>query len=157
MRLALGALLIACLACWVAVAQFVPAGLVLFALAVFTQETAIALRRLESGGRDRAGARLEALRWSLDGALALMLAVALAGVWPDRLFPPVILLGLANLLPLLTPCRWTALVEDRALLALVLAIAAASGQLPAVLQLIALLLLAVSLFAARRQDRLTPA
>lgn len=155
--LALGALLIAGLACWAVLVQFVAAGLVLFALAAFALETALSLRRLERRGQDPVGARLEGLRWLLDGVLAAILTVAMVGSWPDRSFSPVILLGLANLLPRLSACRWIGPVEDRALLALSLAVTASFGRLSAALQLIALVLLACCLFAARGRDRLTPA
>jgi hypothetical protein len=157
--LALVALLLACIACWAAVAQYVAAGLAVCAVAVFLLEVSLRLRRLEIGGqdRDRAVARLEALRWLLDAVLVALLAAGMAGSWPERLFPAAILLGLVNLLPLLSARRWIAPVEDRVSQSLILSIAAMAGYLLPALQLITLLLLGLSLIAARRRDRLTPA
>jgi hypothetical protein len=70
----------------------------------------------------------------------------------ERVFPPLILLGLTRLLPRAFDRPWTAWLEDRALLSLLLAFAAAAGVLGEAVQVIALALAlaGIALPGARR-------
>jgi hypothetical protein len=73
----------------------------------------------------------------------------------SRAFPPFILLCLVRLLPRVLLRGWTAWLEDRALLALLLAIAAALGVLMPVVQLFAAALAAAGLLLAGGKAQLT--
>ena len=128
-------------------------GLGAFAVASCLLEAALVLRRIERRGDER----MALMRWLLDAALVVLLALALPGDWPGRLFAPLIVVGLANLLPALTGVRWVVPAKDRAVLAVLLALAASFAGLQVVLQGLAVVLLGLALFVVHRTGRLTGA
>ncbi|WP_164852770.1 hypothetical protein [Novosphingobium umbonatum] len=95
----------------------------------------------------------------MDGALLLLLTAGLASPSQGLLqaaFAPLMLLGLLRLVPRLPDIRWAALLEDRALWALALAVAELFGLLPLAVCLSAMALLLAGVFTLSRQNQLTP-
>ena len=73
----------------------------------------------------------------------------------QRAFAPVMLICILRMLPRFFSARWIALVEDRALLALVLAIAAGFGRLSTVVPIVAVILGIIGIASPVRASRLT--
>ena len=115
-----------------------------------------ALARGGMGQQMRLGKFDNAPAWCVDVALVVILALAMPGAWLERLFAPLVLVGLLRLAAGMVSPRWAELSEDRATLAVLLAVASAFGlPFPAVAGL-ALGLLALLLFGlARGSARLT--
>jgi hypothetical protein len=137
-----------------ALAGWPVAGFLLVALGVLAGELSAGVARLASApfGLDRrARAMAAAVAVAIDLALAACAMLAIEQHWLHRLFPPLVLIGL---LRMLRPETWPgprALLGDRLLVALVLAVAAALGFAePAVM---ALALLAIALEAAQTLAR----
>ena len=99
--------------------------------------------------------------WLVDAALLALLtwrerADALSNDTWTRGFAALMLLGQLRLAPHLLPARWGEWLADRAVLALLLALAAAIGMLTPAVAVLALALLAAGLLRTGR-PRLTPA
>lgn len=133
----------------------VSSGLAVLALSWTFGEAAAALDRAE-----RAGSAGKALFSRLCGVLLalsdmVLLVLLMLGLdvrfdgWPERLFAPLILLGLIWLVPAIARQRWGALCGDRALLALLLAIGGFVGVLLPVTQGLALAMIGCALVFAR--------
>jgi hypothetical protein len=75
--------------------------------------------------------------------------------WPHVVFPPIVLLGLLRILPRSLALRHVGWLEDRLLLALVLAFAAAAGHLLPVVQILALAALLAGIVLPRIPTILT--
>ena len=97
--------------------------------------------------------------WLMDGVLLLLLsrsqpsvagAGLIVGLW-SHAFAPLMLLGLVRLVPRLVGGEWAPWLEDRALLAMGLCVAALAGVLAPVLGLIALALVIVGIAATDPQ------
>ncbi len=86
-----------------------------------------------------------ALGWGIDAAFVAILAFASPLPVPQALFAPLVLLGLLRISPRLVKGAPAAALTDRALLAVILAIAAAAGGLSATVEVLAILLLALFL------------
>jgi hypothetical protein len=101
----------------------------------------------------------QVLGWLLDVTLiAIVVWSAPLLPWESalaRIFPPFILVCLARLLPRVLLRGWIAWLEDRALLALLLALAAALGVLVLAVQLLAMALATAALLLAARKSQLT--
>jgi hypothetical protein len=91
----------------------------------------------------------------LDITFVAVLALPLAGGWPARLFAALVLMGLVRLAERLIGPKWAEFLQDRAVLAVVLAAAMQLGVLPLATQVLSLLLLAALLGFIGRQSRLT--
>lgn len=99
------------------------------------------------------------LGWLIDGVL-----VAVAG-WsvathhlefePDRYFPALMLVSLLRLVPRALGSRWTALLEDRALLAVLLGAAALLGEASLVIHVAAVIVALAGILLPRAEIRLT--
>lgn len=97
-------------------------------------------------------------RWIVDGVLLVLLALARGGqTYQSALFAPLMLLGLLRLVPALVSSRKAAWMEDRALLALMLALFSLLGLLQNGVATLAVGLLLGGIIAVGRQNRLTPA
>jgi len=91
-------------------------------------------------------------RWlpiAVDAALVACGAGAIAGEWPDRLFAPLVLVGLLRTVRWPSGAPATALLGDRAVLAALLAVAAAFGMAKPAIMLAALLLIGLQLADSR--------
>lgn len=93
--------------------------------------------------------------WLLDLALVSIIALSLAGAWPERLFAPLVLIGLSRVGARAIKAAWAELLEDRLVLAVVLAIAAGFTVLLPAIELLALALLALLLGLLRGTAQLT--
>lgn len=85
--------------------------------------------------------------WLVDAGLTTCGVLAIDGAWAHRLFPPLVLLGVLHALK---PAQWaglTALPGDRAVLALLLGVAAMFGLAEPAIMLVSLALLV--LYAAK--------
>jgi len=143
---------------------FPAAGLVTAAVAWLIRICASAMLRMERtflGTPDGRWRRKKIYSWALDASLVAILTwnltdTDLYSFW-QRLFGPVMLLAMIRLLPRVIAERWTAWVEDRLLLALALALAAAFGRLAPAVTLLAMGLAALEILWPARQTRITPA
>ncbi len=140
----------------------VPFGLGLCGLGWLLREAATLLARIESDpldGRSDGVTKRALYGWLLDAVI-----VALAG-WETalnvgqpayvRMFPPLMLIALVRLVPKAIGGRWAAWVEDRVLLCLVLAVAAAAGLGSEVMHISALILAVAGILVPRTETRLT--
>lgn len=128
------------------------AGLLLAGLGWLAGEAAGGLRAIARAGiRRKEGPAWPwaTLGWGIDAAFVAILAFASALSVPHALFAPLALLGLLRIAPRLVEGASSAALSDRALLAIVLAIAAAAGGLDATVQVLAILLLALFLAPVR--------
>ncbi|OCC23193.1 hypothetical protein MB02_13650 [Croceicoccus estronivorus] len=136
-------------------------GLILLALAWLVGDAASALDRGEragNGARPGFARALLACRVMSDLILVALVSVGI-GVrfvfWPERLFVPLILIGLVWLVPGLSTQRWGAICGDRILLALLLAAGTLLGVLLPVAQCLILVLLGCGIAFSRLGSRLT--
>jgi hypothetical protein len=105
-----------------------PLGFGLVALAAVASELVAGLLSL----RDAPFARVRRRLWAqlpllVDLALAACAAFAIDGSWLHRLFPPLVLLGTLHAGRFAERADWSSLLGDRALLAVLLAVAAGFG------------------------------
>lgn len=124
------------------------AGLLLAGLGWLAGEAAGGLRAIARAGiRRKEGPEWPwvALGWAIDVAFVAILALAAVVPLPEALFAPLVLLGLLRIAPRLVKGAPAKALTDRALLAIVLAIAVAAGGLAATVQVLAILLLALFL------------
>ena len=136
-------------------------GLVLSALGWVLREIAVLLARIE--GETLTSTRgldgRVAYGWLTDGVI--MTLVGWSWVIPvgqpvaHRFFPTFVLIGLLRLLPRALAGRWTAWLDDRALLALLLAVAVATGVSAMAIYLAVVLLLAAGILLPRGEVQLT--
>jgi len=124
------------------------AGFVFVALGVLGKELGAGLARLAGApfGHDgRARTKGVALGTLADLALAGVAVLAIDQDWLHRLFPPLILLGLLRALRMERRSGPSALIGDRMLLALLLAIATAAGFVEVAVMALALCLVALEM------------
>lgn len=136
------------------------AGIILCGLGWISGQAGAALAMLARAGSDReeGGRRSLALAAILiDLAFVAVLALALHGTRAERLFPPLVLLGALRIASAYIPAKWAEIAQDRAALALLLAIAAAAGVLLPAIQLLVLLLIAALLGFSRESGQITRA
>jgi len=141
---------------------FAISGLVLCGIASVECATAAALRRVE---RVALGLQAPAmptdaiLCWAIDLAIVVLLiwTMPAAEEYPlaDRAFAPLLLLILMRLVPRIIQPSWAPWIEDRFLLSLLLALAAAMGFLVGTVQLLALLLALGALLLPGGKARIT--
>ena len=135
-------------------------GIALCGVAWLLGESASALRSISRAGL--AGSQKPApiatiLDWLVDAAFVSIVALSLAGPLAGRIFAPLVLLGLARLVGRLVASRAAEIVQDRAVLALILALAAAGGVLLPAIQLLSLAFLILLLAFTRAETRITQA
>ncbi|HEX4847621.1 MAG TPA: hypothetical protein VFV30_05720 [Novosphingobium sp.] len=136
-------------------------GLGFAALGWLLRECAVLLARIETESpHRRAGLdSKEIYGWLTDGIIVVLTALAVeahAGQhFIDRLFPPFMLVALLRILPRLVSPRWAAWFGDRALLALVLGGAVASGAGSAAVHIAAALAALAGIVLPMAQSRLT--
>ncbi|MBS1240287.1 MAG: hypothetical protein H6R45_993 [Proteobacteria bacterium] len=94
---------------------------------------------------------------AIDLLLVAVLALALTGSWPERLYPALMLVGAARAAGALIPGRWAEITQDRAVLALFLTAAAAGHALLPAIQILSLALIGAILGLARGSAQLTRA
>jgi len=141
-----------------AVAGWPVLGFVLVALGALLAEFAIGLVHLRdapfgASARKRLNLLVPCL---VDAALIACAALSLDGDWLHRLFPPLVLLGALHAS---RPGHWlnlAALLGDRALLAVVFALAAALDLAEPAVMLAALTILALDATVFRARSRITP-
>jgi hypothetical protein len=133
-------------------------GFVLVAAGALLAEFAAGLAHLRDAPFGSPGKRrLERLVPCLvDAALTASAVLAIEGGWLQRLFPPLVLLGVlqAN-----RPSRWpklAALLGDRGPLALIFAVAATVELAEPAVMLVALVVIALDAAAFRATSRITP-
>jgi hypothetical protein len=101
----------------------------------------------------------QVLGWLLD--IELIALIAWSTPLPEwesvlsRIFPPFMLLAMTRFLPRVLLRGWIAWLEDRALLALLLALAAALGVLVPAVQVITMLLAFAALLLSAGKSQLT--
>ncbi len=159
---ALGAAAIMLLALGTAWFGYASLALVLCAVAWTIRRASGLLERVEHDSlnlRKSAISGERILGWLLDLELiAVIFWSAPLPPWEsllDRLFPPFILIALVQLLPRVMLRGWIAWLEDRALLALLLALAAALGGLIPVVQLLAIVLAMAALLLSVGKSQIT--
>ena len=134
-------------------------GFLLAALGALLAEFAAGLVHLRDAPFGATGhRRLTAMvPGAVDAALTAVAALALDGDWANRLFPPLVLLAALHAS---RPGRWpgiAALLGDRTLLALLLAVAAAFDLAAPAVMLLALLVIVLDATVFRAKTRITPA
>ncbi len=93
----------------------------------------------------------------IDLALIVVLASALPGTRAERLFAPLVLIGTTTLAGRVITAKWAEIGQDRAALALLLALASLGGVLLPVIQLLALAAIAAMLGFSRGTAQITRA
>lgn len=158
---AAAALLLALAGGWLG---FTGSALVFCALAWALRSAAALIDRIRHDSSDPSTGvvlRDRALDWALDLTIGAILFwnIPYSGVTGlfGRLFVPIMLLGLLRLLPRALDRRWNAWLDDRFLLALLLALAAAVGIAGEAARVFAILLLVGGIFLASPRTRLTSA
>ena len=148
-------LLLVALSVLLAANSWTGAGLGFFAVAVVLLEVGRILRRLEGSAAPRMSGLVPRLRWLFDLPLVMLLALGMhQGLdWQTRLFAPLVALGLARVVPAVSPGRWSSLITDRALFALLAAVAAGAGVFLPALRAYCLALLAFAVMASAGQKR----
>jgi len=134
------------------------AGLLLCGIGWLLGEAASALRRIAAAGLEQASSteRLPGMTALFsDLCLAGVMVLALSGSWPDRVFAPVVLLALVHLCLRLLSQKWTELAQDRAILAIYLAIGAWFGLLLPFIQIACGAMIVMLLGLIRDGSRLT--
>ncbi len=140
---------------------FLPA-LGFLAVAAILGETLALLGQVERGPSPagiRPDWRTFAFSVLFDVVLVVVLALATPGfagapVWL-RAFPPLVLVAVVRLLGQVLPGRWAGLLDDRALLALLAALAIAAGNPDASIRAACIVLLAAGIVLSARDSRLT--
>jgi len=135
------------------------AGFVLIALGALLAEFAAGLACLRNAPFGQVGSRRSerVLSWLVDVGLVACAALSIDGGWLQRLFPPLVLVGV---LRAGRPQGWTgfaALLGDRALLALLFAIAAGLDLAEPAMMVASLVVVALDAAVFRDKSRITPA
>ncbi len=136
------------------------AGIALCGLGWLLLEAGDALASLGFAGRDGKQDRHRVLplaALAIDLALIAVLALALPGTRAERLFAPLMLVGIARVAGALLRGKWSQLVQDRSTLVLLLAIAASGAALLPAIQLLSLALVAALLGFSRGFTQITQA
>ena len=138
--------------------QWPATGFLLVALGAVLAEFATGLTLLRDApfGPDGKGRSAHLLAWLVDAGLVSCAALALEGSWLQRVFPPLVLLGVLHAS---RPHEWprvAALLGDRALLALVFAVTAGFGLAEPAVMLVSLGVLALDTAVFRDKSRITP-
>jgi hypothetical protein len=161
---ALGALAVMLLALGAGWLGYAGVGLLLCAVAWTLRRASGLLERVEHDSLNLTKSPISSeqiLGWLLDFELIVLVAwSAPLPPWESvlaRIFPPFILLCLARMLPRVLLRGWTAWLEDRALLALLLALAAALGVLMPAVQVLAMALATAALLLSAGKSQLTRA
>lgn len=161
---ALGAVAVMLLALGAGWLGYSGSALVLCAIAWTLRRASGLLERVEHDSLNREKAPISSeivLGWLLDVELIAVIAwSAPLPPWDSLLahiFPPFILIALARLLPRVLLKGWIAWLEDRALLALILALAAFFGVLPEAVQVLAMLLALAALLLSAGKAQITRA
>ncbi len=134
------------------------AGILLCALGWMVLEGGQALSAIDhaDSGADEGPDRIAAAAsYAVDCAFIAVLAFALAGSWTERFYPPLILLGMVRIGGGLIGAKWAEFIQDRALLALVLALAIFANALLPSIELMTLALIAAILGLIRGSAQLT--
>ena len=159
---AVGALAVMLLALGAGWLGYTAVGLLLCAVAWALRRTAGLLERVEHDSLNMGRfpiSREHVLGWLLDLELIVLIAWDMPlPPWESgigRIFPPFILLCLARLLPGVLLRGWIAWLEDRALLALLLAVAAAFGVLMPAVEILTMVLAAAALLLSSGNSKLT--
>jgi hypothetical protein len=159
---ALGALAVMLLALGAGWLGYAGVGLALCAVAWVIRRTAGLLERVEQDSLNLDKSVVssgQVLDWLLDVELILLVVwSAPLPPWESvltRVFPPFMLICLARLLPRVLLRGWIAWLEDRALMALVLAIAAAFSFLVPAVQVLGIALASVALLLSAGKSELT--
>jgi hypothetical protein len=159
---AVGALAVMLLALGAGWLGYTAVGLLLCAVAWALRRTAGLLERVEHDSLNMGRfpiSREHVLGWLLDLELIVLIAWDMPlPPWESgigRIFPPFILLCLARLLPRVLLRGWIAWLEDRALLALLLAMAAAFGVLMPAVEILTMVLAAAALLLSSGNSKLT--
>jgi hypothetical protein len=142
--------------------RFAVVGLLFLATAAVLRESAAILRRIERASLSQSPPSLTpetVLGWAIDLALVALvvwnLPALLLETTVQRTFAPLILLMLARLIPRLLDGIWGPWVEDRTVLALLLAVAAGTDVLLPGVQLLAILLALAGIVFSRGKPRIT--
>ncbi len=159
LRSAAAALLLGAGAGWLGSAVV---GFLLCAFAAILLQAAGMLRKVESGSLVPVATGFsleELLRWLIDLELILLVLWSAPFLpWEtltQRAFAPVILILLLRLVPRVSDRRWTAWTVDRALLALLLALAAGLGVAIGAVKLVALALALTAIAIPGGRSRIT--
>lgn len=134
---------------------YAAAGFGLLAIATLVGELGGVLGRLKLAGFRRTRKGLDWInitRLTADAGLVAVSYLALEGTWFERLFPGLMLVGLLLARPLDLLRNYGALMADRALIGMVLAISAALEATEPAIMLLALAVLALY-FAASSAER----
>lgn len=98
--------------------------------------------------------------WGIDALLVALIGWAIpTKPWHsalERYFPPLMLIALLRILPRTFESSWTAWLEDRALLALIIGLALIAGLAGPVVHGLAVVLALAGIFAPRAAPRITP-
>jgi hypothetical protein len=158
----LGALAIMLLALGAGWFGFAGVALVLCAVAWTVRRAAGLLERVEHDSLNLEKSAIsseQVIGWLLDIELVLLVIwSAPLPPWESvlvRVFPPFILVCLARLLPRVLTRGWIAWLEDRALLSLVLALAAVLGFLVPAVQILGMVLATTALLLSAGKSQLT--
>jgi hypothetical protein len=159
---ALGALAVMLLALGAGWLGYASVALVLCAIAWIIRRTAGLLERVEQDSLNLDKSVVssgQVLDWLFDVELIVLVVwSAPLPPWESVLtgvFPPFMLIFLARLLPRVLLRGWIAWLEDRAFMALVLAIAAAFGVLVPAVQILGIALASVALLLSAGKSELT--
>lgn len=161
-HLAMGAAMLAAIALAAGWLGFFATGLVFCALGWIFRETAGLLARVETGmsqTRQKVLGQVSAYGGLIDGIIIGLTGWGMAAhPWQhlsDRFFPALMLVALLRILPNVIEARWTAWFSDRAVLALGLAGALASGAGSAIVHASAALAALAGIALPRLVKRLT--
>jgi hypothetical protein len=159
---ALGALAVMLLALAAGWLGYAGTALVLCSIAWTVRRAAGLLERVEHDSlklQQSAFSSEQVLGWLLDVELVVLVVwSATQSPWESvlaRVFPPFILICLARLLPRMLLRGWIGWLEDRALLALLLALAAALGLLVPTVQVLGMALVIAALLLSAGKSQLT--
>ena len=140
---------------------FVAVGLAFCAMAWIWFESAALFGRFERRSLRLARPNIAPVviyGWGMDGVLLVLLALGQAPAQAQggaNAFAPLMLLGLARLVPPMLASRWAPWMKDRTILASVLATAGFAGMLGVVIGGLAIGYLITGIVAVSRQNRLT--
>jgi hypothetical protein len=138
-----------------AIAAFVVCGL---GWLVIEAADALAQFSLTETKKDERYGKLARLtHWLVDIYFLAILLLLVPGDWQERLAGPVLLMGLINLAERQITVKWAEFLQDRAILATILAVSAGFGVLVPTMEVLAVLLLGALLAETGRQSRITQA
>lgn len=138
-------------------------ALIVTALAWLAGEASVVLKRIEADRVVPPGRGISwhvLFEWSTDALLVLLIGwaapVAAMQSGFERLFAPLMLLALLRILPRIVHSPWSAWLEDRALLAIVIALAVLAGVAAPLVYGSAIILAACGILWPQGGGRLTP-